>query len=1677
MEVSKRKANGVSPTNGHAHKKKKKTIDTEQDLEIAYFESEINYHSTVTKMKVGIDLFGQNKLTYILDFYVELILVNALLNEVTLKNNQRTVIDQFIKKITDEIKSIPQGKIRRLSKMSEWLEKFDIKIPLSFSKMSKSFQFIPPTIIETIGSYTYDGLIVRSSNKISTLVDLLVEMPRICIHKKDYLNNEYIEKRAIYLCYLAKKLKYSLEFSHLNDTTLNQVVLLVRPNETSSFAIRILLAPEKDYFSEKRLLPTSSNLRWNWFTGNKEENEPFYSTPNYNASVLFDCRYRSTSEYLTELFLSSNELCNGLKLFKIWLEQRQLSHGFGSFEGAMPAFLLAFLLHTKKINKQMNSYQVFRILLVALMENDFSSSQCCSLTHEKITEDLFIEDECVLLDHSGLLNVFNSLLRASYNRLKQEARISLNSFNDPAIDHFQTLFITSMEPIYSMDAIIQISSLDQHDKLLDQKSNKNQLIMDNLNNKHLLLSREVLKLLEYGLKERINLLCPLPAFRQTIKSEKFHSTSTHKQNEEYIELLNEKLNQWRIKTIEQINNIIKQKSEEIKQLHDEYYQEIDKQYSAVNEQIEKKNFSSDLKDQIEYLYIYSQLNSIEKRIRLNTNLFTINQFNEKLRVKFAHYRQLTTETTIVPLRQLFEDKVQSNRKECLPTSSSKNQSNEIIPNQDQPKKVWTLKPITISSAEIPSSPKDQHKISDKNENSTRLYKLKREPSTPVLVDKNRDLYNSKIRLTEYIIDSLPLSQTKPQSVPIIIQDDNLTLVQSYKRLTANENKQQNSVEQNAQLHINSKGLLFSLKNFNQTNYSTLMFAQCEMKNNCLASSTKRNELIIYNSKMNILIILKHQEKKRPYERVYVQWPLHLSSNLSDITYCDMSDRYFIATNNNNHLYSFNSNLLSINDLGCLSNDLQLNYIHCYHETVYVVLGNHNLAEYHFDERNFKIVKKRDIDLFNGNDILLDITCDKNSLIVLYKNRNNEIYLRSIDRRTLDIQLEFLLENKQDTERKSLRIESTRYNGNFIYVNSSQKCLKTIDLTRSDSGKITTIMKQNKSPTNTCLLKDDRLWPINESVPARTTITFGVIFSDQYDLSVLKGPENGSKEAAEFRKLWTERCELRRFPDGSILESVLWNVDCLKDKRLIWMDVTRYLLEIQAGVSPAHIEFSYNDQCPSTLLSIPARLFPSYGTGDEQQMFLSRELMELTKQIRTFNNELPLKINNIIGVDETFRYTNVFPPLPASFQTDLHKIRSIEHDKYALIPRSTSRYAPPYSQSLLVVCQLEMNSSNDIGFETLERIKHSKILYYIQLSKLLKEKFHYTSRATADCCYVEKNNYVYRLMVTYHKEIYLIESESGKKNELERKIKKTNQSKQLRYNTEYLPKINAAIYGVSQQFAQYQLVARLFKRWLSAQLLLYHFDPLNADLLCCYVFLHSAPFVPPKSILTGFCRVLRLLRDYDWINEPLIINFNHELTNEQIFEMQTQFKADRSNLPPLCLMPSVAFHDNQKPNVPVLKRLMLLAKEALAYLETNNSDSIKFLFRPSLNSYDVIIMLDPLQCPRAYQAVDHVMTEITYTTRKKSVDNDQSIDNNKKLLSIVDYDPAQLFVDELRKSYNDQAEFFHDDFGGFAVGILWKPSKNKKPNQDNIDYVKIIDQWKLLGTGIIKEVRTFPERWC
>lgn len=101
----------------------------------------------------------------------------------------------------------------------------------------------------------------------------------------------------------------------------------------------------------------------------------------------------------------------------------------------MSAFFIAYLLQNKKINKQMFSYQVFRIILVALSkfeegkfcskvwcsilaENDFLPLENRSLADENLSENLFNHDDCLLIDHTGLLNVFHTLTRANYNRVR-----------------------------------------------------------------------------------------------------------------------------------------------------------------------------------------------------------------------------------------------------------------------------------------------------------------------------------------------------------------------------------------------------------------------------------------------------------------------------------------------------------------------------------------------------------------------------------------------------------------------------------------------------------------------------------------------------------------------------------------------------------------------------------------------------------------------------------------------------------------------------------------------------------------------------------------------------------------------------------------------------------------------------------------------------------------------------------------------------------------------------------------------------------------------------------------------------------------------------------------------------------------------------------------------------------
>ena len=391
-------------------------------------------------------------------------------------------------------------------------------------------------------------------------------------------------------------------------------------------------------------------------------------------------------------------------------------------------------------------------------------------------------------------------------------------------------------------------------------------------------------------------------------------------------------------------------------------------------------------------------------------------------------------------------------------------------------------------------PSSRRTSDDQSKGRTRLYVGQNNVLTAVLVGKDREVYNERERITEYSIDSIPLPREQQRAALSTESEDEMMIVRAYKVLIRVENEYQSLSNTSSDREIDDENddddddeelsnihPRFNLKKFDQINYSTIMFRKCETEYNCLASSIRRNELLLYNSKLRVLIVLQHEQNNQCRYRFYLHWPKTLSPTISDITYCQDIDYFLISTRDTSRIYLFDRHLLSIIDLGQLSNDAPLRRIHSFHRTIYCILANNYLLEYQFNDDYSQISILRKIKLFNPLDLsqdtayhLLDVTADENYLIVLYGNEHDEIRLQSIYRQTRKFHQDILLDTRQPINQNYIRIESTSFNGQFLYLNGSQQHLKGIDLVNYNKGKMTATMRRHTKPTNISFLADRRL---------------------------------------------------------------------------------------------------------------------------------------------------------------------------------------------------------------------------------------------------------------------------------------------------------------------------------------------------------------------------------------------------------------------------------------------------------------------------------------------------------------------------------------------------------------------------------------------------------------------------
>jgi U3 small nucleolar RNA-associated protein 22 len=387
--------------------------------------------------------------------------INELLAEISLKEHEIDTYKNEINSLISFIKSISSSKERKLNDLSIF-KKQNIQVPLGdlCEKLEGSYKFIKPNRVEVIGSFDTNALI-----KPLVCIDIAIEIPKEYFIERDFLNYRYFLKRILYISNICVKIikKYDYQCYFTSEhSSIYKPDLILKKNDNDLLSIRLRFVPEEGVFKLHRFNPNRSNIRKQWFFHQNDTNEAENTlNPHYNYDVLSDLRSIETNQLL-KTHINSDGLRDGLKLLKLWLYQRRLSQGYGSFSNYIISMFVVYLLSIKRINGLMSSYQIFRIVLLNLSQSLWNSKGI-TLKPESNSFDehcLILEEyhnyyDVVFLDKSGYLNICSNLSENTYLRVREEAGMAIEFLNNQFIESFDALFIKKFSFKKAFDALVK----------------------------------------------------------------------------------------------------------------------------------------------------------------------------------------------------------------------------------------------------------------------------------------------------------------------------------------------------------------------------------------------------------------------------------------------------------------------------------------------------------------------------------------------------------------------------------------------------------------------------------------------------------------------------------------------------------------------------------------------------------------------------------------------------------------------------------------------------------------------------------------------------------------------------------------------------------------------------------------------------------------------------------------------------------------------------------------------------------------------------------------------------------------------------------------------------------------------------------------------------------------------
>uniref|UniRef100_A0A914X0M9 Nucleolar protein 6 n=1 Tax=Plectus sambesii TaxID=2011161 RepID=A0A914X0M9_9BILA len=548
------------------------------------------------------------------------------------------------------------------------------------------------------------------------------------------------------------------------------------------------------------------------------------------------------------------------------------------------------------------------------------------------------------------------------------------------------------------------------------------------------------------------------------------------------------------------------------------------------------------------------------------------------------------------------------------------------------------------------------------------------------------------------------------------------------------------------------------------------------------------------------------------------------------------------------------------------------------------------------------------------------------------------------------------------------------------------------------------------------------WKCSDSPPNGRdceSLLFGVCLDqDTVSTALTRGPPANDEAAKQFRQLWGERSEMRKFADNAICEAVVWQADNARLTRLIPAQIVKHLLNLHFSIPPKNVRYIAT-QVEDVVSNETVTADP---TGERRFEDIGRSFEKLSQSLRLLQN-LPLGVAGIQAMSPIARKTEPFPPAVADARLTNTNCATV-HDS-VLVPKSGSvAKCPPFLPSLQVFLTLETSGK---WSEDLKAFRRLKTAFYLQMSEQLQQQFQFHSTAMVDGVLAVVDGTVFFLQIAHAKEVHLLKKAKYEGGTL---LKETAESKALEKEIVDRPKIVSCLQSVSQQHAAFALTCRLAKRWLAGHLLSGYLADEAVELIVASLFVNPAPFAIPGSGLVGFIRFLHLLANHDWLTSPVLVNFTSSWSATKLENVRKQFIKLRPTLPTMCLCTpddeTGARWTRQQPIPMIVNRLAKLASTSMVLFEKRIVEGtpvdLSGAFKPSLSGYHVLIRLHGRNIARR-PAGDAAESEAAHANK----------------LPVVDFDPVALYVNELRIAFEHMALFFYDGLGGDIIGVLWKPT--------------------------------------